>query len=239
MPDQAWTRIIPKWDNRGMATKAIPNTQIKALREALGMSQQKLADLVGCGQGDIAKLENGTKRSTVDWMVRIAPHLGVNPKDLMPPAPGDAPLLRLPGGDVAVGPRHAPTHPRDQRDLIPVRSAARGGEQEMFLYDGPIDWVPRPYSLLNVHEPYALYMVGESMMPRFRPGQILYVNPHRPATAGYGAVITKKNQAVMVKEFVRRTNRELHLRQYNPDELIEIDLDEVVEVHTIVQVDEP
>jgi phage repressor protein C with HTH and peptisase S24 domain len=109
----------------------------------------------------------------------------------------------------------------------------------MFLYDGPIDWVPRPRSLLNVHEPYALYMVGESMMPRFRPGQLLYVNPHRPITPGYGAVVTKKTNAVMVKEFVRRTNQTLLVRQYNPEEPIEIDLDEVVDVHTIVQVDEP
>lgn len=219
------------------ASKAIPNLQIKALREARGMSQQDLADLMGCGQSDIAKLETGAKRSTLDWMVRIAPHLGVGPKDLMPPEPG--PLLVLPGGEVATGPRHRPMHPRDQRDMIPVRSAARGGEQEMYLHDGPIDWVPRPYSLLNVREPYALYMVGESMMPRFRPGQMLYINPHRPATAGYGVVVTKKNDAVTVKEFVRRTNRALHLRQYNPDEPIEIDLDDVIDVHTIVQVDEP
>lgn len=222
------------------ATKAIPNTQLKAFREARHLSQAALADLVGCGQGDIAKLETGTKRTTVDWMVRIASHLDVEPKDLMPPAPGNSPLMKLPGGEVAIGPaQHRPTHPRDQRDMIPVRSAARGGDQEMFLHDGPIDWVPRPYSLLNVREPYALYMVGESMMPRFRPGQLLYVNPHRPITIGYGAVVTKKNNAVTVKEFIRRTNSALILHQYNPDEPIEVDLGLVVDVHTIVQVDEP
>lgn len=223
-----------------MATKAIPNTQITRFRTERGLSQQALADLVGCGQSDIAKLESGGKRSTIDWMVRIAPHLGVGPKDLLPPAPGDAPLFKLPGGDVAIGSRSAPAlNPRDGREMIPVRSAARGGEQEMFLHDGPIDWVPRPYSLLNVRDPYALYMVGESMMPRFRPGQRLYVNPHRPITAGYGAVVTKTNNAVMVKEYVRKTNSALFLRQYNPDEPIEIDLVEVVEIHTVVQVDEP
>lgn len=224
-----------------MATKAMPNLQIKALREAREWSQQYLADLIGCGQSDIAKLENGTKKSTLDWMVRIAPHLGVAPKDLMPPGPGEAPppLLMLPGGEVAVGPRVHLPNPRDGRDMIPLRSAARGGEQEMFLHDGPIDWLPRPPSLLNVREPYALYMVGESMLPRFRPGQRLYVNPHRPPTAGFGVVVTKANNAVMVKEFARQTNRVLELRQYNPDEPIEIELSEVLDVHTIVQIDEP
>lgn len=239
MPEQAWTHIIPQRHNPPMQSKAIPNTQLRAFREARGFSQAKLAEAVGCGQGDIAKLESGAKRTTVDWMVRLAPHLAVDPKDLMPPAPGDAPLLTLRGGEVAAGPRHQPTHPRDHRQLIPVRSAARGGEQEMFLHDGPIDWVPRPYSLLNVHDPYVLYMVGESMLPRFRPGQLLYVNPHRPITPGYGAVITKSNNAVTVKEFVRRTNRVLELLQYNPAEPIEIPLEEVLDVHTIVQIDEP
>lgn len=214
------------------------------LRNARGWSQQKLADEVSrtgkpCGQPDIARLEIGKKKMTMDWMVRLGRALDVDPKAFLD-APGkDTPVLRLPGGDVAIGPRHLPVNPRDGRDMIPVRSAARGGEQEMFLHDGPIDWVPRPYSLLNVREPYALYMVGESMLPRFRPGQRLYVNPHRPATVGYGVVVTKTNHAVMVKEFVRRTNRELILRQYNPDEPVEIDLADVIELHTIVQIDEP
>jgi transcriptional regulator with XRE-family HTH domain len=65
-------------------TKAFPNAQLKRLREARGFSQAKLADLVGCGQGDIAKLETGAKRTTADWAIRLAPPLGVDPRELFP-----------------------------------------------------------------------------------------------------------------------------------------------------------
>lgn len=232
--------------NAQLTYSGMSNPLLRELRETRNWSQQKLADEVSrtgppCGQPDIARLESGKKKMTMDWMVRLGRALDVDPKVFLD-APGgkDTPVLRLPGGDVAIGPRSTPAiNPRDGRDMIPVRSAVRGGDQEMFLHDGPIDWVPRPYSLLNVREPYALYMVGESMLPRFRPGQRLYVNPHRPIIAGYGAVVTKTNNAVMVKEYVRKTNAALHLRQYNPDEPIEIDLADVVEIHTVVQIDEP
>lgn len=213
---------------------------LRQLREARGWSQQKLADKAGCGQPDIHRLEIGKKKLTMDWMIRLGKALEVDPKVFLEPPGATTPIFRLPGGEVAVGPKPPPQRPRDDSDMIPVRSAARGGsDQEMFLSDGPIDWLPRPYRLLNVHEPYALYMVGESMIPRYWPGQILYVNPHRPATPGRGVVVTKANHAVLVKEFVRRSNHEVHLHQYNPDQQIEVDLDEVRDVHTIVQVDEP
>ncbi len=72
--------------NVGVRTKALPNLQLKRLREARGLSQAKLAELVGCGQGDIGKLEIGAKRTTAEWAIRIAPHLGVDPKELFPSA---------------------------------------------------------------------------------------------------------------------------------------------------------
>lgn len=73
-----------------MRTKALPNLQLKRWREARGLSQAKLAELVGCGQGDVAKLETGAKRTTADWAIRLGPHLGVDPKELFPSASGGA-----------------------------------------------------------------------------------------------------------------------------------------------------
>jgi phage repressor protein C with HTH and peptisase S24 domain len=129
---------------------------------------------------------------------------------------------------------------RDPRDLIPVRSAARGGdEQQMFLEDGPIDHIPRPPSLRHVRDAYSIYMIGESMTPRFRPGQLLHVNPYKPAQAGAGVVVTKTDNAVLIKEFVRRGATVLYLRQYNPPMELEYPLAAIRDVHTVVGLDEP
>jgi transcriptional regulator with XRE-family HTH domain len=68
--------------------KFIANEQLKVLREARGLSQTRLAELVGCSQPDIQRLETGHARTTAEWTVRLAPHLGVEPQDLFPRAPG-------------------------------------------------------------------------------------------------------------------------------------------------------
>jgi phage repressor protein C with HTH and peptisase S24 domain len=129
--------------------------------------------------------------------------------------------------------------PADRRDMIPVRSAGRGGqEQEMFLADGPVDYVPRPYVLERVKEAYAIYMVGDSMSPRYEPGFTLYVNPFKPPRPGNGVVVYKTNNSVLVKRFKAMTPEALIVEQLNPPEELRIPRTEVAHVHLIVHVDE-
>jgi phage repressor protein C with HTH and peptisase S24 domain len=210
-----------------------PN-RLKALREQAGLSMQALAERVGTSAPQINKLEKGERRLTVDWMARLAPALGVEIRDLLPEPATARPL---PGGEAALGP---PRGNGDPRDLIPVRSAARGGsDQEMFLTDGPIDYIRRPPSLLHVRDAYSIYMVGQSMNPRFRQGQLLHVNPYKPPQPGAGVVVTKRDDAVLIKEFIRRGPATLHLRQYNPEGPVDLPLAEIREIHTVVGLDEP
>ena len=93
-------------------------------------------------------------------MVRLAKPLGCDPRDLMAPASVAATrggVRRIQSGDGV------------PLDLIP----ARGGErQEMFLTDGAIDHVPRSYYLTHVKDAYAIYVVGDSMVPMYRPRQM-------------------------------------------------------------------
>jgi transcriptional regulator with XRE-family HTH domain len=218
------------------------SNRLREFRDLAGLSMQALADRVGTTAPQINKLEKGERRLTLDWMTRLSVALGIEPKDLLPappkpraapPSPGTALL----GGEAAPGPL-VPI--RDPRDLIPVRSAARGGdEQEMFLQDGPIDYIARPHSLLHVRDAYSIYMIGESMAPRFRPGQLLHINPYKPAQSGTGVVVTKIDNVVLIKEFVRQTETTLYLKQYNPAAELKYPLAEIRDVHTVVGLDEP
>jgi len=129
--------------------------------------------------------------------------------------------------------------PADRRDLIPVRSAGRGGdEQEMFLADGPVDYVPRPFVLERVKEAYAIYMVGDSMSPRYEPGFTLYINPFKPPRPGNGVVVYKKNDSVLVKRFKAITEHALIVEQLNPPRELRIPRAEIAHIHLIVHVDE-
>ena len=216
---------------------------LRSYRRQAGLTLEQLARLSGTTAAQISKLEKGERRLTVDWMARLAPPLGIRMADLLSPAV-PAPLNQelpstalLPGGDAAFA--GIPIS-GDPRDLIPVRSAGRGGiEQEMFLQDGPIDYIRRPPSLAQVKDAYAIYVVGDSMQPRFRPGQLLHVNPFKPPQPGNGVVVTKTNGAVLIKEFVRQDGRGIHLRQYNPADTLSYPTEEVTAVHTVVGLQEP
>jgi len=78
------------------------------------------------------------------------------------------------------------------------------------------------------------------MMPRFRPAQLLHVNPHKPPAAGAGVVVVKRSKAVLVKEFVRRAPEGVVLREYQPADREFIVADEDLDtVHTVVGLQEP
>jgi phage repressor protein C with HTH and peptisase S24 domain len=213
--------------------------RLRELREGAGMTMQALAARIGTTAPQISKLEKGERRLTLDWMNRLAAGLGVEPRALLPAiGPLEVPASGRLTLNEGLGVMRLP--PPDPRDLIPVRSAARGGDdQQMFLQDGPIDYIARPTSLARVRDAYAIYMIGDSMIPRFRQGQRLHVNPYKPPQAGAGVVVTKRDDVVLIKEFVNRDGARLRLRQYNPDRIIDLALGEIRDIHTVVGLDEP
>jgi transcriptional regulator with XRE-family HTH domain len=52
------------------------------LREARGLTQAQLAQMVSANQGTISKIERGSGNPTLDLIQRIAAALGVHPSEL-------------------------------------------------------------------------------------------------------------------------------------------------------------
>lgn len=213
------------------------NNVLRALRERAGLTQGQLAERAGTSQGQIAKLERGERKLTVDWAVKLARELGAEPIDLLPAVSGEAPPRLPPRPGMPAGPvlRHQAAR------TLPVRAAARGGiDQEMYLEDGPIDWVGCPDWLVNAPDAYAMYVVGESMSPRFRPRQLLFVSPRRPPAPGDGVIVVKKSQAVLIKEFVGYGPEGVALREYHPAlRDFVVSTAEIDVVHTVTGLREP
>jgi len=59
-----------------------PN-RIREWRLARGLSQDALADIVGCSKMQISGLERGKPKLNMKWMRQLAPALGVAPADLL------------------------------------------------------------------------------------------------------------------------------------------------------------
>lgn len=68
-----------------LGNKEPMKNRVKALRNAMGLTQPALAKLAGTTKNQITKLESGERRLSDHWAARLAPHLGVQPYELFMP----------------------------------------------------------------------------------------------------------------------------------------------------------
>jgi phage repressor protein C with HTH and peptisase S24 domain len=180
---------------------------IKAARDARGLSQAQLGALIGVKQASIFSIEAGdTQRSK--FLPEIIRELGIPPEEVgLPPnqqtAPGTAPVAN-------------PYGPRDFR----IFTAAEGGPGEVIRSTDPIDWWPRPIEVQHVKNAYGMYIVGESMIPEFEPGQVAVIHPDLPHIAGKSYIFYAEDEAgqarATVKRLRRATSDTWHVTQHNP-----------------------
>jgi phage repressor protein C with HTH and peptisase S24 domain len=209
--------------------------------DRVGATQADLARRLGLAPSGVSRIIKGERQVKALEAVQIAAFLGVPAEEVLLHA-GESEAAMAPAEPARRGrpprPIPLPSAPRGG-DTIPIRSAGRGGgEQEMFLADGPIGHTPRPANLGGVRGAYAIYMVGDSMEPRYEQGWLLHVNPFKPPTRGRDVVVYKRGHAVLIKQFVGWQGDTLVLRQLNPAMELRIPRDEVLECHLVVGVDQ-
>lgn len=123
---------------------------------------------------------------------------------------------------------------------IPVYGQAMGGDDGRFIFNGgKIADVLAPPALVSVRDAYAVYVVGDSMEPRYRAGEVAYVHPHMPVRKGDFVVVQiqpgeNEPREGYIKEFVSLDAKRLRLTQLNPRKTIEFPASQVVSVHRII-----
>jgi phage repressor protein C with HTH and peptisase S24 domain len=202
-------------------------------------TQADLARHLGLPPSAVSRMLRGERQMKLLEAVQTAQFLGVSQDEVLRRA-GDTDAPPAEPARRGRPPRSASAFaPAARQDTMPIRSAGRGGsDQQMFLEDGPIGYTPRPASLAGVRDAYAIYMVGDSMEPRYMAGWLLHVNPFKPPTRGRDVVVYKTDQAVLIKTFVGWNDDALVLHQLNPDETLRIPRGEVAECHLVVGVDQ-
>jgi phage repressor protein C with HTH and peptisase S24 domain len=145
-------------------------------------------------------------------------------KSPVPPAPPNARM----GGGVRIA------------TWIPVYGHAVGGKDGEFILNGnQVTEVLAPSSLSTVPEAYAVYVVGDSMEPRYFAGETVFVNPRLPI--GRGAFVIAQIASgednvphAYVKRFVTQDAKRLRLEQFNPRKFLDFSTSKVVSVHRII-----
>jgi phage repressor protein C with HTH and peptisase S24 domain len=210
----------------------------------VGASQADLARHLRLAPSAISRMIKGERQMKLLEAAQIAQFLGQSPEEVMrhagaSPEGTQTPRAMPPRRGRPPGSGTTVTTPSRSVEPIPIRSAARGGaDQEMFLADGPIGYTPRPANLDGIRGAYAIYMIGDSMEPRYEQGWLLHVNPFKPPTRGRDVVVYKNDQSVLIKQFLGWERDALMLRQLNPDIELRVSRDEVAECHLVVGVDQ-
>ena len=123
---------------------------------------------------------------------------------------------------------------------IPAYGQAVGGRDGEFILNGNrIVDVLAPPSLQGVPDAYAVYVVGDSMEPRYFAGEAVFVNPRLPVRRGDFVVAQIAVEAgepphAYIKRFVARDSRLLRLEQFNPRKTLEFPVRSVISVHRII-----
>lgn len=143
--------------------------------------------------------------------------------------------------------------PQPSLNDLPVVGTAQGGtviiksmsgndteiEQTLFEPGHVIRYIARPKALLGAREAYAIYVEGESMYPRFGPGEMAVVDPRIPPKIGDDVIIQLSENggdeitAILIKRLVRRSASFIELEQFNPAAIFRVDADRIKRLHRI------
>lgn len=188
--------------------------RIRTARVAAGKKQWEVAQHLGIDRVNVTQWESGQTKPEASRFPELAEFLGVSLDWLMrnagkgPPPEMQRPALRKSTAEL-VG----------AKDL-PVYASAMGGDGHLIVTIDAIEYVKRPFMLEGVPRGYGILVVGDSMSPKYRAGDIVLVHPHltpRPEceVVLYDAPPTGTAEAI-VKTLFRVSEGKWHLRQYNP-----------------------
>lgn len=201
--------------------------RVKYARELKKISQCDIAKKAGISQPTYFKIENGLTLKPRN-IVEIAQALNVNPDWL---ATGEGSMENKPTIDELRN-EIAKIEQNSKKDLqksqvlsmskpVPVINWIAAGswtETNPTTLDDVIDYLPRPIGLSD--DGFCLIVRGESMMPEFKPDEIIYVEPNfdtQNLQNGDLVVVQEShnNEATFKQLVIGETSNDIYLRPLN------------------------
>ena len=182
--------------------------RIKILATQAEMSLTQLAEKVEVKPHTIRRYTRQEAQPRIELAEKIAEVLGVHVNDVL-------------GGEV-----------------IAQQTAVQAGLGfDITDVTSQIEMVNIPDYLENAPSPYAVYVTGDSMEPRFIAGELLYVHPGKPIRKNDYVVVQlhaqNANHAI-VKRMVKQSNDGLIVEQLSDGQTREIPAKDVISVHRVV-----
>jgi phage repressor protein C with HTH and peptisase S24 domain len=204
----------------------IPVTErLKALRRRAGVSMAEAA--AACGHKTPSGYQHyeDAKKFTRPYLPRemieklLPVFVGRAARGEVPIVAAD--LWELGGNTKGDPPIYVDSAPPPLRtSLVPIYSAAQGGKGHIIIDTNPIEEARPPDEIIRVRDAYGILIVGESMVPAYRPGDVAWVNPHKPVERDTDVVLyhvpPHGEAEAIIKALIGFSEKEWRLRQYQP-----------------------
>lgn len=122
-------------------------------------------------------------------------------------------------------------------DKIPVVAyAAASGERVAINleHDAPVRMIERPHWLAGVPKAVAVQIIGESMIPRYRDGEVVFVNMSMPPAKGKDCIFNTRDGFTHIKQFLKADKEFYYFHQWNPDTEFNIHRRDIENIYQIV-----
>jgi len=121
-----------------------------------------------------------------------------------------------------------------QKDL-PIHGRAQGGEEgNLVLEESPIDWTYRPADLQGVHGAFAVFLTGNSMVPKYKNQDLAYIHPHQAPRRGRFVLIETTEHGGFIKQFEGWDGDTLVVRQFNPLKKLQFQRSEIRSLMVVI-----
>jgi len=118
---------------------------------------------------------------------------------------------------------------------LPVRGRAEGGKDGNFVIEEqPIDWTFRPADLQGVNDAFAVFVSGNSMVPKYKNGDLVYVHPAKAISKQRYVLIETTEHKGFIKQFVGWQDEHLIIQQYNPEQEIKIPREKILRLMLVI-----
>ena len=204
---------------------------LKQRRKELGLTQQNIADIWGIKSVNVSDWERGKFMPEASKLPALAKRLNMSLSELM----GEIPRSED-GGPAGSELDDAPAIVATPR-LIPVAGRVQAGADGLLHIDDFPPEHPEGYMVwyTSCIEAYALRVRGESMSPRYLPGEFVGVDPCADVFPSDEVIVLLEDGRRMIKRLLWKRDEQACFESVNKDfPNIIVDLEEITALHLVL-----
>jgi transcriptional regulator with XRE-family HTH domain len=192
---------------------------LRNLRKRKGYTLADIAALTGLSPSYISRLEAGDRRYNTDVLSKLSTVLGCTEYDLLKQSDAVAP------NTVTETTTYVPQKDLPVYKAVPGALMPNGGNDDYPIgdFENPESRMFRLPQLLGIKTAFALHIVDDINFPKYRKGDIVFVNTEKNLARGCPVVLITLEYQIIIGELIDWDDDIIKLRHFGKTKIIDLD----------------